>query len=253
MPQTLNEKVDIIRENLLAGPPDLMDVGGSFRVNFESGQSVYIYVETYDNAIIARFDTRETDPVKRYQEMEALRRLLAREISFASINEFDEIPSGKDRFAYTAEIVVDESVVFHETITYDAGPALDDEYRETADARPAGASSSSLDSASPSVSGMSLAEKAIEELETIDGKMLRQSLDMMNLRRSSGVRMALTRIFRNAVDAEELMAATMDEAEKLTSGADREDLSIIKAINTEGFLTPVIDLLYDAVMDGDAD
>ncbi|MEZ4578333.1 MAG: hypothetical protein R2875_10050 [Desulfobacterales bacterium] len=58
--------------------------------------------------------------------------------------------------------------------------------------------------------------------------------------------MALTRIFRNAVDAEELMAATMDEAEKLTLEADREDLGIIKAINTEGFLTPVIDLLYDA-------
>ncbi|MEZ4578331.1 MAG: hypothetical protein R2875_10040 [Desulfobacterales bacterium] len=44
-------------------------MGGSFRINFESGQSVYIYVETYDNAIIARFDTRETDSVKRYQEI----------------------------------------------------------------------------------------------------------------------------------------------------------------------------------------
>jgi len=249
--QTLDNKVEIIRENFLAGRADLLEVGGSFRVNFESGQSVYIYVETYDNAITARFDTRETDPVKRYQEVEALRHLLAREITFASINEFDEISSGKDRYAYTAEIVVDESVVFHETIAYDAGTATDEQSQISE--REQGTDGISPDPPLQAVSAMPLAEKAIAELETIDGKMLRQSLDMMNLRRSSNVRVALTRIFRNAVDAEELMAAIADEAEKLNSEADREELVIIKTINTDGFLTPVIGLLYDTVMDANAD
>jgi hypothetical protein len=53
--QTLEDKVRIIRESLQAGRVDLMEVSGSFRLGFKSGQTVYLYVETYDNSITAPF------------------------------------------------------------------------------------------------------------------------------------------------------------------------------------------------------
>jgi len=248
--QTLEDKVTIIRESFQAGSAELMEVSGSFRVDFESGQSVYIYVETYDNSITAHFETKETDPKQRHHQVETLRQLLVREISFADISEFQEVPSNKNRFVYEANIQIDESVIFHETIVYgtdsEAGgesppPGQEEDIPHAVD-KAAGASSDS-----------SRAEKAIEQLETVDAKMLRQSLDMMNLKRSSNVRMVLTRIFRDAVDAEELTRSIQDEALKLNADIDLEDLRIIKTIHTDGFLAPVIELLYEAVFGKDAE
>jgi len=83
--------------------------------------------------------------------------------------------------------------------------------------------------------------------QTVDAKMLRQSLDMMNLKRSSNVRMALTRIFRSALGAAELTLSIHNEAIKLISQNDHEDLRMIKIINAAEFLEPVIGLLYEEV------
>ena len=84
-------------------------------------------------------------------------------------------------------------------------------------------------------------------LETVDGKMLRQSLDMMNLRRSSNIRLALTRIFRSAMDAEALMSAIQEEAEKLISSEDLQELEMIRILSATGFLQPVVELLCQEV------
>jgi len=245
--QTLADKITLIRENFRAGRVELMEVSGSFRVTFETGQSVYIYLETYDNSITARFETNETDSERRQQEVDTLHRLLVREISFADISEFKEIQSVKNRFVYTAGIRIDESILFHETIVLGSDAAGETEIglSETK----ADAAGNKTPAVSDDLSDLARAEKAVEQLETIDAKMIRQSLDMMNLKRSSNVRIGLTRIFRNAVDAEELMHAIQDEAVKLNSDKDHNDLQIIKAINMDGFLEPVIGLLYDAVFD----
>lgn len=246
--QTLEDRVRIIRESFQAGSADLLEVSGSFRVDFESGQSVYIYAETYDNAITARFETKEADPGKRRHETAALRQLLLKELCFADVSEFQEVQSGKGRFVYTADIRIDESVVFHQTIVYGAGASVEAEEsfseKET-DAIDTHEASAGVPS------DLTRAEKAIEMLETIDAKMLRQSMDMMNLKRSSNVRMVLTRIFRDAVDAGALMLSIQDEAVKLNSENDYNELRVIKAINTNGFLEPVIGLLYDAVFNKD--
>jgi hypothetical protein len=77
--------------------------------------------------------------------------------------------------------------------------------------------------------------------------MLRQSLDMMNLRRSSNIRLALTRIFRGATDSDALMAAISEEAAKLVSSEDLEELKMIRLISATGFLQPVVELLCQEV------
>ena len=248
MHQTIEDKVAIIRESFQAGRADVMEVSGSFRVDFESGQSVYIYVETFDNSITARFETKTADPKQRHHDVGTLRQLLAREISFADISEFQEVPSVKGRFVYEADIQIDESVIFHETIVYSADLVAEEEGLPPEEEK---ITHTKDDKAADVSSGPSRAERAVEQLETVDAKMLRQSLDMMNLKRSSNVRMALTRIFRNAVDPGELMRSVQDEALRLNGDIDHEDLRIIKTIHTDGFLAPVIELLYEAVFEKD--
>lgn len=243
MNQTMEDKVSIIRESLQAGRADLMEASGSFRVDFKSGQAAYIYIETHDNDITARFETKETDPEMRRQELETLHKELSREISLADISEFAEVASGNNRFVYTAGICMDESVFFHETIVI--GAQQPDEVDVLPFEEAAGLFD--VEVAAESTIALSPAEEAIESLETIDAKMIRQSLDMMNLRRSSNVRMVLTRIFRSTGDPEELMLAIQNEAGKIFSLGDQEELQMIKTINANEHLAPVIELLYEEV------
>ena len=247
MKQTIEDKVSIIRESFRAGRADLMEMSGSFRVGFEFGQTAYIYVETDDNAITVRFETNEADFEKRGHEIDKLRDALLKEISVADISDFVEAQSVNDRFVYTACVDIDASVFFHETIVIGDNKTEKDEILSIQE----GEEESLPDLFGIETEGsvvLSPVEQAIEQLETIDAKMLRQSLDMMNLKRSSNVRVALTRIFRSAGDTEELMMRSIqNEAGKLTSQKDHEELRMIKKINADGFLEPVIRLLYAEV------
>ncbi len=253
MNQTIENKVSIIRESFRAGRADLIEMSGSFRVDFESGQTAYIYLETYDNSITVRFETKEADPEKCRHEIDKLRDALLKEISFADISDFVEAQSSNNRFVYTACMDIDASVFFHETIII--GDNITDKneiFSVQADERKSlpdlfETESEKVETENEKAVVLSPVEKAIEELETIDAKMLRQSLDMMNLKRSSNVRVALTRIFRSAGDADELMRSIKNEAEKLTSRNDHEELRMIKTINADGFLEPVIGLLCEEV------
>jgi hypothetical protein len=241
---TMEEKVSIIRESLQAGRADLLEASGSFRVGFESGQTVYIDVETFDTSITARFETKGADSEKRHNEVETLRKLLSREITPADISEFSEAAPCNKGFVYTAGIYVDESIFFHETIVMGARQS---DKVEVLSIEEDGSLVNVMEVATESTIALSPAEVAIENLETIDAKMIRQSLDMMNLRRSSTVRMVLTRIFRSTEDPEELMLAIQNEAGKIFSLGDQEELQMIKKINVNEHLAPVIELLYEEV------
>jgi hypothetical protein len=94
------------------------------------------------------------------------------------------------------------------------------------------------------------AREAVTQLETIDGKMIRQSLDMMNLRRSSAIRLTLTRLFRSAVDPEELMRSIREEAEKIVTAEDRQELDMVRILSENSFLEPVVILLCREVGKG---
>lgn len=87
------------------------------------------------------------------------------------------------------------------------------------------------------------ARDAVAQMETIDGKMIRQSLDMMNLRRSSNIRLALMRISRSAVEPGELMRSIREEAEKIMTEEDRQDLKMVRILSENSFLAPVVSLL----------
>lgn len=246
MEQTLEDRLAIIRENLKAGNTRLMDVSGSFRVEFPSGQTAYIYPETYDNSITVRFETKTAEAGERRREADQLRDALNREISFVEIQSFKESQALKDRFVYTAKAEVDPSVFFHETIVIG-------DHRAQADIKPPPSPAAREDRAvAPAKESdvRALAEEAVASLEAIDAKMLRLSLDMMNLKRSSPVRASLTRIFRDALDADELISAIDNEAIKLTSENDREELVMIKNINMDDALDPVIRLLCRRVFGG---
>jgi hypothetical protein len=250
--QTLEDRLAIIRENLKAGSAGVMEVSGSFRVDFPSGHRVYIYAETYDHSITARFETKETDPGKRRKEVDALRAAIDREISVADIHLFQEAPALKNCFVYTARMDIDPAVFFHETIVIGGNPADAHSAVPVQEEERGGPTGIPAPGTGPSVRSP-LAEDAVGQLELIDAKMLRLSLDMMNLKRSSNVRMALTRIFRDALDADELMRAIQNEAGKLTTPNDREELVMIKTINKDEALEPVIRLLCAEVFGKEPD
>ncbi|MGM0451813.1 MAG: hypothetical protein ACQERN_01435 [Thermodesulfobacteriota bacterium] len=86
-------------------------------------------------------------------------------------------------------------------------------------------------------------EKAVERLEKVDSKMFRQALDDLGLARSSLLRVALSRIFRSAVDPEELRAAVKEEAKRVATPENRMALEYIKQSDQAGFLHPIIDML----------
>lgn len=244
--QTLEDRLNIIRENLKAGSAHLIDVSGSFRVDFPAGSSVYIYPETFDNTITARFETKSADSGMRRREADQVRDELDREIGFADIPAFQESQALKNRFVYTAKVNIEPSVFFHETIVIGSVRTISDEASGT---RSHSADAPTLEAIEPEVIDFqSLAEEAVGRLETIDTKMLRLSLDMMNLKRSSAVRAALTRIFRDAIDADELIRAIDNEAGKLTSPNELEELAMVRAINNDEALEPVIRLLHGRVL-----
>ncbi len=93
----------------------------------------------------------------------------------------------------------------------------------------------------------SRAEEAVDNLDAVDAKMLRQSLDMMNLKRSSAVRLAVTRIFRSATEVDELETAIQNEAKKIVSPEARAELQEVKSLSANGFLDPIVDLLWQEV------
>lgn len=86
-------------------------------------------------------------------------------------------------------------------------------------------------------------EKALELLEDVDSKMFRKALDDLGLARSSLLRVSLTRIFRAAVDPEELRTAVKEEAERVATPENRMALEYIKHSDLADFLHPIIDML----------
>ena len=247
MNQTTYDRVSILRESFDAGLASVLDLSGAFQVDFAPGYRVYVYVETDDGTITARYETKEADPEKRRLTIETVQGLLQNEIPVAQIPGFRETQSLNDRFVYTTLVDVDPEVFYHQTIVIGEKVAEVPASAEVSGEKAAGDFAAISDVKVENPSGASSVAEAIKEMEAIDAKILRQGLDMMNLKRSSAIRVALTRIFRSAGDAEELIQAIQHEAGKIVSEEDQEDLRMIRVVHADGFLKPAIDLLHDAV------
>ena len=93
-----------------------------------------------------------------------------------------------------------------------------------------------------------LAEKVYQQIQDIDAKTLRQGLDELGFPRSSPVRMALTRIFRNAIDVQDLIDVIADESKKITQPEDWKKVKDLKLGKKPSFLNGVVDLLWAEIV-----
>jgi hypothetical protein len=92
------------------------------------------------------------------------------------------------------------------------------------------------------------ANAAFSDLEGVDAKMFRKSLDTLGLSRSSLVRLALTRIFREASDTSELITAISREAELIIKEEDKKIVQMLKDQDKIPFLSKLAHLLWLATL-----
>lgn len=91
-----------------------------------------------------------------------------------------------------------------------------------------------------------LAELTVSRLQKIDGRQFREILDHLELKRSSLLRLVLTRVFRDAADKNQLLESVSNEAGKI-AGAD-EKAEMIRLMENTNFpyINSLIKLLCQA-------
>ncbi|MFP3999391.1 MAG: DUF4388 domain-containing protein [Desulfobacterales bacterium] len=89
-----------------------------------------------------------------------------------------------------------------------------------------------------------LSEQILCELQGIDGKKFRETLDYMGLNRSSQIRIALARIFRDAADEKQLLETVREEAGKLSGFRENAELARLKHLTQQPFMKSLLELLW---------
>ncbi|WDN90854.1 hypothetical protein BuS5_03825 [Desulfosarcina sp. BuS5] len=92
------------------------------------------------------------------------------------------------------------------------------------------------------------AKAVIEELQGVDSKMFRQAMDQLGLPRSGKVRLALTRIFRDAMDADELMATIADEADRIVKAGEQDIIRDLRKVGQVTFITNILHILWETIV-----
>ena len=261
---TIEDHLKLIRDTLARGNFNLLEVSGSFRVELMPGLQVYIYPETFENIITARFDTRETDPDIRAAMSVDAGQILCRILDFADIAPFAHSDTLGSMFVYTARIDIrgsgDQSISRgaerpldgeqEAPVNFLSKPipgfpespvALSPESHLTSPGIPHGPSDIAVPGPSDQI------ERAMQGLESLDSGSLRELLDQMYLKRSGKVRVAVSRIFRSFTDRQSLEQTIAVEAKKIISPADRQELQIARSLDSNNPLEPLIELIYNSV------
>lgn len=218
----LQDKLDLIQSALNAGGVALLEVSGSFRAEFGTDQYVYIFPEIQDNSITIRFETKETDPEKQTEQAADIRNHLAGLFSFAAVGDFQPASAYGSRFVFVAGLDFEGGKPEADRLEIlDEGPApnVDDPVLKT----------------------------AFAQMETVDARVLRESLDNMYLKRSSKLRIALSKIHRSMEDITEFESSIRKEAKKIISSDDQAELQMVRSLYSQGPLKPIVDLLWDEV------
>ncbi len=254
MNQKIEDNVTVIKASLQAAGFRVAGEDSHIRIKFDNGYHVEIFtLSNNPGQIRARVKIEVSDPLKRQSVVESTQNLLAAALNgIVSIDPFRMSREAGGVYIYNSVLelekrysegepieISEDAIELLDTCELFADPAVDDavEFKLDFD----------LNEDTRLKVGKSLAEAAVENLETIDARMLRQSLDMMNLKRSSAVRLAVTRIFRSATEVDELEQAIQNEAKKIVTPEDRIELQAVKALSANGFLDPIVDLLWQAV------
>ena len=92
------------------------------------------------------------------------------------------------------------------------------------------------------------AKAVIEELQGVDSRMFRQAMDQLGLTRSGNVRLALTRIFRDSMDADELMVTISEEADRIVSSGEQDIIRNLRKVGQVTFITNILHLLWETIV-----
>jgi len=254
MNQKLADKITRINYFLQSAGVKVSNTNRGLRAWPDNGYPVDIYaVKGHPAYIRAMLTIEESDPLKRQAYVESAHNFFSEALNkIAGVEPFHlSMESGNEYIYYS--ILEDLGENFDDTpieINEDAIEIVDDE-KTVDDTEADDLAMFELDFGIEGDNRLkvvkSLAEEAIERMETVDAKTLRQNLDMMRLKRSSVVRLALTRIFRSAAEVPELETAIQKEAKKIVSPEDRAELQTVKSLSINGFFDPVVDLLWQEV------
>ena len=246
MASKIEEQLDLIKACFDPDEHDLLEVSGSFRVTLGSGRHIYIYPETYDNTITVRFETKSADPDRRASEIIKIREILTRILPFADIGDFSNTQTLGSKAVYTAKLEISDP----QPAEKDAGAAVS---AEKGDAAVPGSAASDrqgvvADQAALHSPGRLVTIDELQELlGMLDPYALEQSLDWMYIDASSKVRQALKRIFKSKTDKKRLIYTLQQEARKLRAIEDLEELELVKQVNRDIVLQPVINVLSHVI------
>lgn len=88
------------------------------------------------------------------------------------------------------------------------------------------------------------AARAVEQLRGVDARQFRQTLDSLALPRSSILRLALTRLFRDAADPDILMESVANEARKMNDPSEKAQLERLLEQSRTSFMKTLLNLLW---------
>jgi hypothetical protein len=88
------------------------------------------------------------------------------------------------------------------------------------------------------------AARAVEQLRGVDARQFRQTLDSLALPRSSILRLALTRLFRDAADPDILMESVGNEARKMNDPSEKAQLERLLEQSRTSFMKTLLNLLW---------
>lgn len=97
-----------------------------------------------------------------------------------------------------------------------------------------------------------LAAQAVSHLKSIDARQFRETLDLLGLKRSSVLRVVLSRIFRDAVDQTQLMKSLANESKRIANPSDMAELNKLRENSRIPFMKAVLELLWQSVNEPDA-
>lgn len=196
-----------------------------FRVEPDDGCHVDIYLlPSHSDHALARIQPSGNDTDEINSEVLRISRMLYEKLGrIAVVSAFKPSKNTSDKHSFHARINMTDTPDFHETVRME-------ERRDDLEPQ--------------NLKG--LAEEALSLLETVDAGTLRNALDKLDLSRTGNVRIALTRIYRSAIDAEEMNAAIEKEGEKITRQSEIDELERIRELPSADFLSPMIELLWRA-------
>ncbi|MGM0403982.1 MAG: hypothetical protein ACQEQN_09720 [Thermodesulfobacteriota bacterium] len=223
-------------------------IADGFQVALEDGDSVDMYMPSSDSMDgVACIQSIEQDEEANASLLSGVHRMLAEKMAgIAEIEPFTPSKDPDDPFSYYARIDMTHAPDYHETVMMEAGEEDEEEVEEVAVEEEVEIEIEGHAPMEAENDGTLLAE-AVSRMETIDAGMLRLALDSMALPRTNSVRVALTRLYRSAIDVAELSEALEKEAAKITRPSDIDALEKIRQDPSAAFLVPLVELLLGKI------